>query len=82
MEVSGLTRRPCRCAPENRRLGGPHSWFGLFFFVDEGDLLPLQGFEPLSLYAGSIVTIIASGTWRYQWNLNCSCFYLELLTVA
>ena len=49
-----------------------------FFFVDERDCFPLQGFEALTRYAGSIVTIIASGTWSYHWTLNCSCFYLEL----
>ena len=53
-----------------------------FFFVDERDLLSLQGFEPLTHYAGRILTIIASGTWSYHWTLNCSCFFLELRTLV
>jgi hypothetical protein len=52
------------------------------FFVDERNFLPLQGFEPLTRYPGSIVTVIASGTWSYRWTLKCSYFYLEFRTVA
>jgi hypothetical protein len=56
---------------------GPTTGLDFFFFVDERDLLPLQGFEPQTHYAGSIVTIIASGTWSYHWTLYYSYFYLE-----